>query len=44
MFGKRGNEGSGKSGTMGQAAHAVPAAATTVTAERPVAAAPCVGQ
>jgi pilus assembly protein CpaF len=40
MFGKRGNEGSGKSGTMGQTAHAVPAAATTATAERPVAAAP----
>ena len=40
MFGKRGNEGSGKSGTMGQVSHAVPAAAMTVTAERPVAAAP----
>jgi pilus assembly protein CpaF len=40
MFGKRGNEGFGKSGTTGQATHAVPAAATTLTAERPVAAVP----
>jgi pilus assembly protein CpaF len=39
MFGKRGNEGSGKSG-MGQATPAVHAAASTLTAERPVATAP----
>jgi pilus assembly protein CpaF len=38
MFGKRGNEGSGKSGSAGQTAHAMPAATATVTAERPVAA------
>ncbi|MGQ3279746.1 MAG: CpaF family protein, partial [Shinella sp.] len=36
MFGKRGNEGSGKSG-MGQTTPAVHAAASTLTAERPVA-------
>ena len=40
MFGKRGNEGFGKSGTAGQAPVAMPVAATTVTAERPAAAAP----
>ena len=39
MFGKRGNEGFGKSGTAGQAPAAAPAAAPTMTAERPVAAA-----
>ncbi|MXN53976.1 CpaF family protein [Shinella sp. AETb1-6] len=39
MFGKRGNEGFGKSGTAGQAAHAGVASGATVTAERPAAAA-----
>ena len=40
MFGKRGNEGFGKSGGAGQAAQITPASVTTVTAERPVVAAP----
>ena len=40
MFGKRGNEGFGKSGSAGQAVHAVPAATPTVTAERPATAPP----
>ena len=40
MFGKRGNEGFGKSGTAGQMVHAMPAATQTVTAERLAAAPP----
>ncbi|WP_421593121.1 CpaF family protein [Shinella sp. M27] len=40
MFGKRGNEGSGKGGPVGQPAHAMAHATQTVTAERPVSAAP----
>ncbi len=40
MFGKRGNEGFGKSGAAGQAVQATPAAVTTVTAERPAMTAP----
>jgi len=39
MFGKRGNEGFGKSGTAGQAPAAMPASAPTMTVERPAAAA-----
>ncbi|MBB5043024.1 CpaF family protein [Shinella fusca] len=39
MFGKRGNEGFGKSGTAGQAPVAMPASAPTMTVERPAAAA-----
>ena len=35
MFGKRGNDGFGKSGAAGQMPHAAPSAAATVTAERP---------
>ena len=40
MFGKRGNEGSGKGGSVSQPVHAVAHATATVTAERPVSAAP----
>jgi len=39
MFGKRGNEGFGKSGTAGQVPVAMPASAPTMTVERPAAAA-----
>jgi len=40
MFGKRGNDGFGKSGAAGQMPHAAPSAAATVTAERPAAPTP----